>query len=104
LRACVPRWTTSFRTDAVDDIASRHSDETITIVAHGGVINALWLKTKGVTPTTNKEAAARIGHPPSCRNASVSEVIISVDGEWVQHIWNSVEHLEGLVEAREGIF
>ena len=68
----------------VEEIARRHSGESVVVVAHGGVLDGLFRRTLGIP----------LGRPRRFRlcNASLN-VFFFEDGQWTLGTWGDIGHL-----------
>lgn len=73
----------------LEDLARRHSGETIVVVTHGGVLNVVLRQTLSIP----LEAPRRFEFLNSSLN-----LFVFVDGYWTLQTWGDVGHLEAVVE------
>ncbi|HWQ08483.1 MAG TPA: histidine phosphatase family protein [Holophaga sp.] len=71
----------------LDDLASRHTGETLAVVTHGGVLNRIFRRVCGLGPEVPRAF--------SLLNASLNE-FSAVDGRWKLEHWGDVHHLRDL--------
>jgi probable phosphoglycerate mutase len=72
-----------------EELAQRHSGESIVVVTHGGVLSGLLRHVLSIP----LEAIRRFAFPNSSLN-----VFIVRDGEWMLQTWGDVSHLDGEVD------
>ncbi|MGH7844629.1 MAG: histidine phosphatase family protein [Candidatus Binatia bacterium] len=73
----------------LEDLARKHSGETIVVVTHGGVLNVVFRQTLSIP----FEAPRRFEFLNSSLN-----LFVFVDGYWTLQTWGDVAHLEAVVD------